>query len=129
MFKAFGKIKTKKKENSTNSINNLLTRKNETDKKPDNDNEMANKIHIEQCKRLEEEVCELKRLKSSLGSSAAIFKLKEKIVGPQKTGLVPTIVKDPKTKKEEDEPFLSRTRFEKPGRVFMPQRRTNTNIF
>ena len=61
------------------------------------DNKIIEEIEIKRKKELEKELNELKQIKIKKGKSAAIFKLKEKIVGSKKNSQEATTLKDPKT--------------------------------
>ena len=51
-----------------------------------------------QRKEFEKELKDLKDIQKKKGKSAAIFNLKEKVIGQKKAGQEATIMKDPKTK-------------------------------
>ena len=114
-YKAFGKVKSKPNVKKDESINELINKKmelgkieNKTDKNADDINaieeEIVKKIHNKQCKQLEKEISEIKEIKSKKGVAASIFHLKNKVTGPKKAGLVPTVIRNPETNKEETEP-------------------------
>ena len=54
-----------------------------------------NKIHEQQLKNYEKKLADLKKLKNEKGKSAAVFKLKDKIVGNKKVGQEAVSMKDP----------------------------------
>ena len=89
---------------STNEkINSLQYEKSKTDD-PIKINELDKKlvIEIEKSRKeiLEKELEDLRKIKNKKGKSAAIFKLKEKVVGAKKIQQEATILIDPETKNE-----------------------------
>ena len=113
-YKSFGKVKKKGKNEERSTVRNLLNRKielfseNKENKKEDEikdiEKEIIDNLRKEEASKLEKEKMDLYKLKASKGTAAAIFKIKEKITGNKKSSLVPTVVKNPETGKEEHAP-------------------------
>ena len=107
-FKAFGKVKFKKKENKKLEMllkeKDILVkeRKQEDDDSDNKIKELDEKICTEiQTKQLEEREKKLENLKTTKekkGSAAAVFKLKESIIGKKKSSNEANVVLDPVTK-------------------------------
>ena len=110
-YKAFGKVKIKKKEASDGKIEDLLSEKSKvlssktkspsekTIKADHIDIQIAQELKSRQRKEIEKEVEGLKSLKETKGNAAAVFRLKGKIVGKKRDPDEPSAVIDPKTKK------------------------------
>ena len=108
-YKAFGKVKIKKRKEKDGKLEMLLVKKEKvlTGKASDSiraeveeiDEEIAHELKIRQRSEIEKELAELKRLKETKGSAAAIFSLKGKIVGKKKESDEPSAVINPKTGK------------------------------
>ena len=108
-FEAFGKVKVKVTPLYRKEIDELYTEKNkilleeesdEKDKKiRDIEKNIAEQLLSQQRKNLENEISKLKEVKARKGKAAAIFYLKDKIVGSKKTQQEPAVIKHPVTKK------------------------------
>ena len=113
-FASFGKVKIKSKGKVDRELESLQNKKNQLDKnKADKekdkemekiDKEMANVISEMQSKQFEREITKLEDIRKEKGKAAAVFRLKEKILGKKKTGQEPIVMKDPVTGKELTKP-------------------------
>ena len=90
-FKAFGKVTITNKEKTKNNIEK--TKQNEID----SDEVKAHKLKIEQIKRTEEEIQEIKTFKS--GRVGQIWEIKKRVVGGKKATMEATSIVDPATGK------------------------------
>ena len=64
------------------------------------DEEIAKRLLSNQTQRLEKELTDIKNIKARKGKSAAIFKLKDKIIGSKKPAQEAIVMKDPETSEE-----------------------------
>ena len=113
-FASFGKVKIKSKGKDEKELEALQQYKiqistdaehNEKESKVEKiDTEMANVIEKIQSKQFERDLNKLENVKKDKGKAAAVFTLKEKILGKKKIGQEPTILKDPDTGKELSKP-------------------------
>ena len=115
-YKAFGKVKETSKSKVCKELETLMKEKkelveNKVDHNNDNvakskeiDSKIAANLLLKQREAFEKELDGLRELKHSKGSSAAVFNLREKVVGPKSLGQVATVIIDPKTKLEVSEP-------------------------
>ena len=96
-FQSFGKVKMKVQTlDNDKELCKLYEQKNEKDCDEDAINQRINNKIIEyQLKDYEKKLKCLKQLKTEKGKSAAVFKLKEKIVGSKKVGQEAVSMKDP----------------------------------
>ena len=116
-FKAFGKAKERAKpivdkendalKNEKEKLLSIKEKKNEVyidEKIKDIDDKMTAKLLKTQREQFEKELCSLREVKTSKGMSAAVFKLKEKIVGPKSTKQEATVLIDPQSNLEVNTP-------------------------
>ena len=98
-FQSFGKVTKKVQSISTDKELDKLYELKSTPEanKEDIDEQISNKILAYQLKEYEKKLHFLNNLKNEKGSSAAIFKLKEKIVGSKKISQEAVSMKDPET--------------------------------
>ena len=109
-FASFGKVKVKSKDENDMELESLQLQKiqiarNQEDKEKESkleniDNKMANVISTIQSNQFERDLKILEGVRREKGKAAAVFKLKEKILGKKKGGQEPTVLKDPATGKE-----------------------------
>ena len=114
--KSFGKVKVKNKFRENKELKELIKKRKEICMKRNEDEndkesklksiseEINEKILEEQNEMIGRDIKNLQNLKNEKGSSKAIFKLRESIVGPKKSELVPTVIRNPDTGKEETNP-------------------------
>ena len=105
-FKSFGKVKLNNKL-ITNKDMRLLHMKKEDAIKHNDDNalkdinnEIAEQLLKDQRRNLEKKLIDIKEVKTKKGKTAAIFRLKEDIVGSKKEKQEATSFKNPKSMKE-----------------------------
>ena len=101
----FGKISLKKKTSEFKKVSELQNKKqriyseydgNELADKVDDINEKISTAITEiQSKQMEKEIDKFKQLKASKGKAAAVFKLRESIIGSSKSSSDPVVVVDP----------------------------------
>ena len=114
-FIAFGKVKVKENRKNNDNFEKLLAKKSELMQKTDNnanrtqelemlDEQLCKELQVKQKVEVEKELNKLYELKTKKGKSAAIFELKEKIVGQRKIPEEPCAVIDPVTRKYVFEP-------------------------
>ena len=99
-FKCFGKVKNSRGMDADKELNLLYSKKlkaNEIDEIEKVDDEIAEKLLKLQREQYEKKLEYLKDIKKDKGKSAAIFKLKEKIVGAKKEGTESVSMNDPET--------------------------------
>ena len=98
-FKAFGKVKRRFKtlENDKDLIKLYEQKANENVDQEKVDKDINNKILEYQMKDYEKKLYNLNKLKTEKGKSAAVFKLKNKIVGTKKVSQEEVPMKDPIT--------------------------------
>ena len=60
-------------------------------------NKISTAIKEVQQKKLEDEMTKFRRIKASKGNSAAVFKLRDEVLGSSKQGLDPVVLLDPNT--------------------------------
>ena len=98
-FQCFGKVTKKVQNISTDKELDKLYELKSSDEanKEDIDKQISNKILAHQLKEYEKKLHYLNKLKKEKGSSAAVFKLKEKIVGTKKISQEAVSMKDPDT--------------------------------
>ena len=109
-FASFGKVKIKSKGKDEKELEALQQYRiqistdaehNDKESKVEKiDTEMANVIEKIQSKQFQMNLKKLEDVKKDKGKAAAVFTLKEKILGKKKIGQEPTILKDPDTGKE-----------------------------
>ena len=98
-FQCFGKVTKRVQSISTDKeLDKLyeLKAKDETNKE-EVDKQISNKIIAHQLKEYEKKLHYLEKLKKEKGTSAAVFKLKDKIVGSKKISQEAVSMKDPDT--------------------------------
>ena len=115
-YKAFGKVKETSKSKVCKELETLIKEKkelaeNKVDHNEDNvaksneiDSKIAANLLLKQREAFEKELDDIRDLKNSKGTSAAVFSLRERVVGPKTLGQVATAIIDPKTKLEVSEP-------------------------
>ena len=101
---SFGKVKQSKRRNDT-QLENLIKIKidiQECNKTTHNeitkiDNEIMNELKRLQRQNVNSKLAKLDKLEKEKGKAAAIFNVKDQIIGSKKENDVPSVVKDPKT--------------------------------
>ena len=98
-FQAFGKVKIKSRTvTNDRELAKLYDEKaKENSDQDEMDKKINNKILLYQLKGYEMKLYQLEQLKKEKGNSAAIFRLKEKIVGSKKVSQEAVTMKDPET--------------------------------
>ena len=103
-YKVFGKVKVKKKTQKYEKLESMIAQRDRLVKISTNDEKVINlekEICIElkerQRMKLNEEIEFLNKVKESKGKAAAIFKLKENILGKKKSTDEPSSIFDPMT--------------------------------
>ena len=90
-FKAFGKVSVRNNLRTSKELRSLQKQKLSLNLASDShesmkiDEEIARKLISSQSQRLEKEIADIKDTKSRKGKTAAIFKLKDKIIGTKKS--------------------------------------------
>ena len=116
-YQAFGKVKEKGKQKNCKELETLMKEKSELlsdkiekqqnvidDKINDIDSKIAENLIKKQRAAFEQELESLRMLKNSKGMSAAVFNLREKVVGPKAAKQEATVVIDPKNNSEVTSP-------------------------
>ena len=116
-YQAFGKVKEKGKQKNCKELETLMKEKSELlsdkiekqqnvidDKINDIDSKIAENLIKKQRAAFEQELESLRMLKNSKGMSAAVFNLREKVVGPKAAKQEATVVIDPKKNSEVTSP-------------------------
>ena len=92
-FACFGKVKVCSKDKTQKALENLQVRKHLISADPQEnskemmdaiDEEMAEKLKVIEKKKLEKDIRQLEALNENKGRSAAVFSLKDKILGNKK---------------------------------------------
>ena len=78
-------------------INNNCEEESKERKLDEVDAKMADVLYKIESKQFESDMNKLKEIKREKGKAAAVFKLKEKILGKKKVGQEPAVIKDPET--------------------------------
>ena len=105
-FKAFGKVSVRNDLRTSKDLKYLQKQKLSLNSDNDNheimkiDEEIAKILLSNQTQRLEKELTDIKNTKERKGTSAAIFKLKDKIIGIKKPAQEAIVMKDPETSEE-----------------------------
>ena len=105
-FKAFGKVSVRNNLRSNKDLKSLQKQKLSLNLASDSheimkiDEEITRKLISSQSQRLEKEIADIKDTKTRKGKTAAIFKLKEKIIGTKKSAQEAILMKDPDTNAE-----------------------------
>ena len=105
-FKAFGKVSVRNDLRTSKDLKYLQKQKLSLNTDSDNheimkiDEEIAKRLLSNQTQRLEKEITDIKNTKARKGKSAAIFKLKDKIIGSKKSAQEAIVMKDPETSEE-----------------------------
>ena len=106
-FRAFDKVTVRKELKRNKEVKNLQEKRErltkEDNKENENeikaiDNEIVNKILTKQRENLEKELKHLKTIRKSKGKTAAIFKLKDKVIGNKRGEQEAITMKHPETK-------------------------------
>ena len=100
---SFGKVKVSKKTNDAKKLESLQSQKAKLDDSGNAakvDEEIADTLKRIQIKEYERDLSKIDEIKSQKGKSAAIFHLKDKILGKKKVSQEQTYVIDPETGKE-----------------------------
>ena len=92
----FGKVSVNKKKKSFSKVDKVFGRENNVKARQD--------IANEQQRQIETDKNILSKLKDEKGRAAAIFKLKDKVIGPRKSPLEPAMIVDPESGVEIFEP-------------------------
>ena len=90
-FKAFGKVSVNKNKKKMSKLDRIFRDKNHERV------QLGEELNNVQCDKIQTEQNALTLLKKEKGRAAAVFKLKENIVGPKKNPLDPVILTDPET--------------------------------
>ena len=104
-YKCFGKVSYKRSRKEEKIIESLQKEKlsaNSDDSNYDEivsdiDVKLANALHDLNGKLFDDELKSLTELKTKKGKAAAVFNLKDKVLGPKKQGLETIVIKDPDT--------------------------------
>ena len=109
-YKAFGKVKEKTKTKNCKELEMLMKEKNELfnekesngqndtdDKLKEIDSKISLNLIKKQREAFEHELDSIRELKKNKGTSTAVFKIREKIVGSKSTKQEATVIIDPKT--------------------------------
>ena len=104
-YKVFGKVSSKKKRNTTGKVNALQAKKKHFDnvlrgeellkKHEEIDQELKKAVDEVQKREMKAEVTKLKVIKATKGSSAAVFNLREGVLGSSKSSSDPISITDP----------------------------------
>ena len=107
-FKAFGKVKVKKKGavdknllNLQNERNNLLSETVESSEKEEKllslEEKLAKAVQTKQREGFEKEIENIRDIRQNKGTTAALFRIREKIVGSRKTISKAVCIRDPQS--------------------------------
>ena len=113
-FASFGKVKLSSKSKNQKKLEDLQRKKNEIiDAKngpvensavEDIDNKISSTLKQIEVDKLEKDINELENISKTKGRAAAVFALRDKILGKKKTQPEQVLVKDPVTGKDVYEP-------------------------